>query len=154
MARSGLRRQQRIADKLDQGANHDHDNPALAQAKVQLLSRDPWTTLQQHQVLHLRRLPVQWVTRQPRKSDRGNGCESTPDASFVGALDIGSETRSARTSVQGEAGKCVRDARTPRLPSTAFTALQQFGHLAMATSVVDTGCTQTKAGKQPSWKPY
>ena len=66
----------------------------------------------------------------------------------MGALDIGAETRSARTSVQAEAGKCGRDARTPRLPSMAFTALQQFGHLAMATPVVDTGCTQTIADKQ------
>ena len=36
----------------------------------------------------------------------------------------------------------------------AFTALQQFGHLAMThnlpggTTVVDTGCTQATAGKQ------
>ena len=46
----------------DNDANHDHNDPAPAQAKVQPLARDPWTTLQQHQALHLRRPPVHRLT--------------------------------------------------------------------------------------------
>ena len=103
MARSRPRRQQRIAEKLDQEADHD----APAQAKVLPLAKDPWTAPQQHQALHLRRPPVDRLTGQPRTSSRGNGCESTHSASIVGTLDIGAKTQSVLTSVQAEKLKSV-----------------------------------------------
>ena len=116
--------------------------PRTGSGKGQPLARETWTTLQQHQALHLRRPPMHRLTGRPRKK-----CVD------CGRLGHWREDP-ARTSVQAETGKCGRQARTPRLPSMAFTALQQFGHLAMThnlpggTAVVDTGCTQATAGKQ------
>ena len=85
MALQRRRRQQQLADKLSQEAD-----------------RNPWTMLQQHQALSIRRTPVHRLTEQLHKSSGGQSCESEPNASSVGTLGIGSETRSASTSMQAE----------------------------------------------------
>ena len=64
MARSRLRRQQWIAEKL--GQESDCDLPV--HAEVQPLAKDPWTALQQHPAPHLCRPPVHRLTGQARKS--------------------------------------------------------------------------------------